>query len=105
MKYATEQYATVGIVDNCDYVLAFIQAVELKAPQVMAETISLQADKQMCNWFHQWVYLQLTPHPNHTKNAPQDHSDITGVLNEVTTRLQNVEDLCPVVVGQRKVDR
>ena len=43
---AAETLAT--ITDDCDDVLAFLQAVAVKSPQFLAEPLSLRADKRAC---------------------------------------------------------
>ena len=44
-KGVTARDATVGIADNYNDIISFIQAVALKAPQVMAKPLFMQADK------------------------------------------------------------
>ena len=44
-KGVTARDATNGIADNYNDIIAFIQAVALKAPQVMAKPLFMQADK------------------------------------------------------------
>ena len=38
----------VTIADDCDDVLAFLQAVTVKSPRVFAAPLSLRADKRVC---------------------------------------------------------
>ena len=46
---AAETLATIA--DDCDNVLAFLQAVSVKYPQVLAAPLSLLEDKRACVWF------------------------------------------------------
>ena len=50
-KDATMCDATEVILAGCNNILAFIQAVALKAPQVLMSPISLRADKHTTSWF------------------------------------------------------
>ena len=45
-----------------------------------------------------------TYHPP-TRARLQDHTGMTGVLNDVATRLQKPESLFPGIVAQRKADK
>ena len=87
------------IADNCENVLAFLQAVTVKSPRVTTAPLSLHATKRVCVWFHQWKETNLPIPP---KLSPQDHMGLTGVLTDVDTRLQTVEALLPVVVAQHE---
>ena len=53
-EYATARDGMVGIAAECDNVLAFLQAVAIKAQQVLEAPLSMQADKCTRNWFRQW---------------------------------------------------
>ena len=79
-KYARACNAIVGIAAECDNVLAFLQVVSLKATQVLAAPLSLQAYTCARNWFHQWENRHVTQHPTHHKSALHDHSGLTRVL-------------------------
>ena len=59
---------------DCDDVLAFLQAVAMKSPRVIAAPLSLCADKKARVWFQRWtdVHLPKPPTP-----APQDHMVVT----------------------------
>ena len=94
--------AMVKITANCNNVLVFFQEVALKAPQEMAAPLLLRADKRSQNWFRKWAALHIRPHPSPHKNAPQDHSSLTGVLSEVAMYLQNEESLHHDVVAHHK---
>ena len=93
------------IAADCDYILAFLRGISLKAPQVQAAPLSLRADKREKIWFRQWVDSILKHKAPPNKAAPQDHSGLTGVLSEVATRLQNEKSPHPVVPEQREADR
>ena len=80
-KHATGRNAAVGFTDNSNAVFAFLQAVTLEVPRVMASLFLIRADRRPHDWFHQWTDLHLTQHPTHHKNAPQDHAGPTGVLS------------------------
>ena len=92
----------VSFAFNCDDVLAFLQAVSVNPPQVIAAPLSLRADKKARVWFQIWtdVHLPKPPTP-----APQDHLGITDVLTDVATRLHTAEALCPVVATQHNTDK
>ena len=85
----TVRDATVRIAANCYDILAFIQALALKAPRVLAAPLLMQADKRATSWFHQWAKIDLKQQVTLQNTAPQDHSGLTGVLSEDETRLQN----------------
>ena len=104
-KYAMARNTTYGTAANRNGTLAFLQVVELKAPQVQAALISLRADKHAAGSFRQWADRNLEHQAPPNKAAPQDQSGLTGVLSEVATRLQNIEALRPIVAEQRKADR
>ena len=95
---------TVGIADDCNDVLTFLQSGTLKVPQVLASPLSLQAVNHACGWFRLWGDSHLKQHPTHHKRVSQDHSSLVGVFSEVLKRLQNTEALCPVVAVQRDSD-
>ena len=82
-KATAETLAT--IVHDCDDVLAFLQAVAVKSPQVVSAALSLCADKHARVWFHQWSNINL---PTSANTAPQYHAGLTGVLSDVATRFQ-----------------
>ena len=104
-EYATARDAMVGIAAECDNVLAFLQAVAIKAQQVLEAPLSMQADKCTRNWFHKWEDRHVTQHPTHHKSALQDQYGLTRFLGEVATRLQNAEALRPVIADQHEADR
>ena len=58
-KDATMRDAAVRIAANCDNVLALLQVVALKSLQLLAEPLSLQADKRTNIWFCQWKDINL----------------------------------------------
>ena len=93
------------IAADCDYILAFLRGISLKAPQVQTAPISLRAYKREKIWFGQLVDSNLKHQAPPNKAAPQDHSGLTGVLSEVATRLQNEKSPHPVVPEQREADR
>ena len=90
------------ITEDCDEVLAFLQAVSVKYPRVIADPLSLRADKRLRVWFRLWTEVNL---PTSTNPAPQDHMGLTGVLDDLSTRLHTAEALRPVVSTQRKAER
>ena len=90
------------IVDNCDDVMAFLQVVAVKFPQVPAALFSLCAEKRARVWFQQWTDVNL---PNPPTPAPQDHLGLTGVLTDVVTRLHTDKALRPVVAAQRESEK
>ena len=92
----------VTIADDCDNILAFLQAVSVKYPRVIADPLSLRADKRARVWFQCWTDVNL---PKPPKPAPQDHLGLTDVLTDVATRLYTAEALRPVVAAQRKVEK
>ena len=53
-------------------------------------------------WFLLWTETNLPMLP---KPAPQDHMGITGVLTNVSTRLQTTEALRPVVTTQQEAEK
>ena len=89
MKDATARDATDVITANCDNILAFLQAVALKALRVQTAPLSLRADNCARGWFCQWMDIHIIQHPTHHKNAPQDHSGLTRVLVLIAMRFQN----------------
>ena len=105
-KQASAETATAetlaSIADDCDDVLAFLQAVTVKYPRVLAAPLSLCADKRARVWFQRWtdVNMPKTPTP-----APQYHLGLTDILTDVTTRLHTSEVIRPVVAAQREMDQ
>ena len=91
---AAETLATIA--DDCDDILAFLQAVAVKYPRVLA-SLSLPADKRARVWFQRWTDVNLPKLPT---PAPQDHLGLMGVLTNVATRLHTAEALRPVVAAQ-----
>ena len=78
------------IADDCDAVLAFLQAFTVKSPQVTLAPLSLCADKRARVWFRRWEETNLTTSP---KPVPQDHTGLTVVLIDVANSLQTAEAL------------
>ena len=97
---ATETLATIS--DDCDNVLAFLQAVAVKSPRVLAALLSLCVDKRACVWFQQWTGVNLPKPPT---PAPQDHMGLTDILTDVATRLHTAEALRSVVAAQREMEK
>ena len=89
------------IADDCNDILAFLQAATVKSPRIIAAPLSLCTYKPSPVWFHQWLGNNLPL----TTNAPHYCTVLTGVLSDVTTRLQHAEDLRPVVVAQCNADK
>ena len=87
---------------NCDDVLDFLHAGVVKSPRVIADPLSLHADKRTCVWFRHWIEVNL---PTPPKPAPQDHMCLMGVLNDVSTRLHTVEALRPVVATHCEAEK
>ena len=100
-KQATAKTLTT-IADDCDDVLAFLQAALVKPPRVIADPLYLRADKRARVWFRRWTDVNL---PTLLKPAPQYHMGITGFLKYVATRLHTVEALRPVVAAQGKAEK
>ena len=75
MKDATARDATDGIAANCDDILAFLQAVALKALRVQAAPLSLRADKHMAGWFCQWTDSKLKHQIPPTSLHPKINQD------------------------------
>ena len=90
------------IADNFDNVLAFLQAVAIKSPQVTAAPLSIHAEKRARVCLCCWIDTNLTTLPN---LYPQDHMDLTGVFTNVSTRLQIAEALHPVAAAHRKAEK
>ena len=65
---------------NRGSVLAFLQAVMIKSPSIIAALLLLHADKHARAWFHLFLGNNLPP----PTNAPQDNTGLTGVLSDVT---------------------
>ena len=97
-KQATTEML-VTITDDCEDVLAFLQAVRVKSPRVTAASLSLCAEKRTRVWFRRWTDTNL---PTPTYPDPQDHMGLTGILTIVSTMLHTTEALLPVVVTQRE---
>ena len=89
------------ITDDCDDVLAFLQAVAIKSPWVIAAPLYLCADKRTRVWFRRRTDINL---PRPPKPAPQDHIGLTGVMTDVETMLYTAEALCPVVAAHNEAD-
>ena len=92
----------ITVTDDCNNVLAFIQAVAVKSPRVIAAPLSLRADKRARIWFRCWTYINL---PTPPKPDPQDHIGITGVLTDVATWLHTAKALRPVISDQREAEK
>ena len=90
------------ITDDCNDVLAFLQAVSAKPPQALASPLSLCADKRTSVWIQQWTDVNLPKPP-----IPdlQDHLGLTGVLTDVATQLHTAEALRPVVSSQSEAEK
>ena len=93
--------ALANIIANCDDVSAFLQAIAVKSPRIIAYFILLCSDKHARVWFLQWPGNNL-PSPT---NAPQDHTGLKRVLSDVLTRIQNSKALHPIVTAQCEADR
>ena len=89
---------TDKIASDYDDILAFFQAVTVKALWVAAITLSLYADKCARDWFFHWTAHHII------SLSPQDYSRLTGVLIEEAMRIQNAESLRPVSMVQRYSD-
>ena len=90
------------IADDCDNVLAFLQAIAVKSPRVIVAPLSLLADKHARIWSQQWTDVNLPKPPT---LSPQDHLGLTGVRTNVATRLHTAEALRPVVAAQPKAEK
>ena len=90
------------IADNCNGVLTLLQAVAVKSPRVTAAPLSLRVEKRARVWFCCWTDTKLRTPP---KPAPQYHLGLTGVLNDVSTRLKTAEALRPVVSDQTEEEK
>ena len=64
--------------------------------------LSLRADKPARVWFQRWTDVNLPKLPT---LAPQDHLGLTGVPNNVATRLHTAEALRPVFATQREAEK
>ena len=104
-KSAMARGVTDEIAADCDNIIAFLQAVAVKAPRVAAVPLSLRVDKRAWAWFRRWSAHHLSPLYTPINAAPQHHSELTGVLSDAATWLQKTESLRPVVAAQRNVDR
>ena len=92
MKQATAE-TFVTIIDDCDNVLGFLQAVAVKSPQVTASPLSLfECTSVRASGSINWTDTNLTTPP---KPAPKDHMGLTGVLTDVATKLKTAENLRP----------
>ena len=91
-----------SITDNCDNVLAFLQAVSVKSPRVLAAPFSLRTDKSAHVWFQRWTELKLPKPPT---PSPKDHLGLTDVLTNVTTRLHTAKAFRPVVAAQGEMEK
>ena len=100
-KQATAETLTT-IADNCDNVLAFLQAVAVKSQRVTAKPLSLLMYKCARTWLRCWTDTNLPTPPN---LDPQDHMGLTGVLTDVAIRLQTAELLLLVVSAQGKAEK
>ena len=60
-KATVETLAT--IVDNCNNILAFLQAVAVESPRVIATPLSLRTNKQARVWFFWWYNINLPASP------------------------------------------
>ena len=90
------------ISDNCDNVLAFLQAVAVKSPHFTAKPLPLLTDKCAHAWFCCWTDTSISTLP---KLSSQDHMDLTGILTDVATSLKTVEALRPVVSAQSEAKK
>ena len=81
-KATAETLSTIS--DNCNNVLAFLHAIAVKTPQVIADPLSLHAEKRVRIWFRCWIDSNL---PTPTRPSPQDHMGLMGVLKNMATRL------------------
>ena len=82
---AAKMLATIA--NDCDDVLAFLQAVAVKSPRALAAPLSLCVDKRERVWFQRWTDVNLTKPPT---PSPQEHLGLTDVLTDVATRLHSV---------------
>ena len=92
----------VTIIDDCNKVLAFLQAGAVKSPRVIATTLYLCVYKCAHVWFRRWSENNL---PAPSKTEPQNHTGIMVVLINVATRLQNAEALRSLVAAQREAEK
>ena len=90
------------IVDNCNDVLAFLQAIICKSTQFTAVPLSLCADNSAHVWFCYWTDINL---PTPPKPVLQEHMGLTSVLTDMVTRLHTAEALRPVVAAQSKAEK
>ena len=97
---AAEKLTT--ITDNFNDVLAFLQAISVKSPRVIAAPLYLRAEKGAHVCFQSWTYVNL---PNPPKPSPQDHLGLTGVLTDVATLLHMTEALRPVVAAHCEAEK
>ena len=91
-----------SIADDCDNVLAFLQAVAVESPRVLAAPLSLCMDKRVRVWFQRCTDVNLTKPPT---SAPQDYLGFTDVLTDVATRMHTAEVLRPAVAAQREMEK
>ena len=87
-KVAMVRNATDEIASDCYDILAFIQAVAVKAPIVVAILLLFRAYNCAWNWFLCCLVHIISPISPLLSTAPQYHSGITRVLSEVATRLK-----------------
>ena len=87
---------------DCDDVLAFLQAVAVKSPRVIAAPLSICSDNKARVWFQRWTDVHL---PKPFTPATQDHMGLTDVLTDATTRLHTAEALRPVVATHCETDK
>ena len=88
-----------SIADDCEDVLAFLQAVAVKYPRVLAAPLSLGAEKRAHVWFQRWTDVNLPKMPT---LAPQDHLGLTEILTDVATRLHTSKALLHTCLADRK---
>ena len=102
IKTGKKDQATANTLSTITYILAFLQAVESKSLRVTSAPLSLHADKRAHVCFRRW-YDTILPMPS--KTASQNHTDLTGVLSDVATRLHSSEALRLVVAAQREAEK
>ena len=98
----TSNKTLATITDDCNDVLAFLQSAAVKSPQVIAAPLYLRADKRVRVWFRRWYETNL---PTPTKNDPQDHMDLTGLLSTLATSFHTTKALCPDISAQREAGK
>ena len=90
------------IAEDCDDFLAFLKAAAVKSLRVIADPLSLHADKRARVWLCCWIYINL---PTMPKPDPKYHMGLMGVLTDVVTKLHTTEALRPVFTAQREVEK